>query len=105
MIEQFLDDMKEGMADKDYVRLVIVSEDQLRDPISIEWATVQNLDLEAILAHIEKVLQSNENFYLHSGVLITIHHIHNPQGAGYSKIEPLANDNKPLTNLYFLFFC
>ena len=40
--------MKEGMADKDYVRLVIVSEDQLRDPISIEWATAQNLDLEAM---------------------------------------------------------
>ena len=33
MVEQFLDDIKEGISDKDCVCPVIISEDQLRDPI------------------------------------------------------------------------
>ena len=50
-------------------------------------------DLEAILAQIEKVLQCNEHFYLYSGILNTIHHIYEPQGVGFSKVEPSDNDD------------
>ena len=91
MLGSFLDEVKNGMAPRDFARLVIISP-ELRDPIGIPWVLVRDLNVQSILELIERVLQSNQHFYLHSGVSIIVRHVHNPIGGKSSKPDPLDND-------------
>ena len=92
MLETFLQEIKSQMQTRDFVRLVIISP-ELREAIGLPWAMVQDLDVEAILELIEKVLQSNQQFYLHSGVRIVVRHVKNPKGGkGGAAHKILDND-------------
>ena len=55
MLEEFIKGVSEPLAPHDFIRLVIISP-ELRDPIGLPWALVRDLDVEAILQIIEKVL-------------------------------------------------
>ena len=94
MLEKFLDDVKsnKNMQESDFIRLVIISP-ELREPIAIPWVLVRDLDVDAILEFIQKVIQSNDNFYLHKGVTFVVKHIRNPNGGGHSRKDPLDNDD------------
>ena len=92
ILNRFLDLTKQDMEPTDFTRFVIISP-ELRDPIAIPWVLVRDLDVEAILNLIERVLQSNQHFYLHNGVTFVLKHIHNPIGAGFKRHkEPFNND-------------
>ena len=94
MLEKFLDDVKsnKNMQESDFIRLVIISP-ELREPIAIPWVLVRDLDVDAILEFIQKVIQSNDNFYLHKGVTFVVKHVRNPNGGGHSRKDPLDNDD------------
>ena len=95
ILEAFIDAIRQDLQPRDFIRLVIISP-ELRDPIGIPWALVRDMDVEAILSLIEKVLQSNQHFYIHSGVSIIVKHVHNPQGGvrgALNKKDPLNNDD------------
>lgn len=58
---------------------MLISPD-LERPIAIPWVVAKDMSLEEMLKAIEKVLQSNENFYLHAGVTLVIKHVSVPIG-------------------------
>ena len=79
MLKAFLKELKSQMKNNDHVRLVIISP-ELKDPLGLPNATVADINVKDILQCTEKVLQSNEHFYLHKGVTTCVRHVVNPQG-------------------------
>ena len=75
-----------GTEERDYVRLVLVSE-QLNVPIAFPWAMVRDFDISYILERIEQVLNSNQHFFISPGFTIRFHHVVNPTGGRARKFD------------------
>ena len=73
------------MNSTDQVRFVL-SSNQLQFPISLPFCPLEQLTTEKVLAQVEKVVQSNEEFRLNDTVNIDIIRVEMPQGSGRSKV-------------------
>ena len=84
IFDHLLKDVTEGMNSTDQVRFVL-SSNQLQTPIAIPFCPLEELTTEKVLSHVEKVVQSNEEFRLNTTVNIDIIRVEMPQGSGRSK--------------------
>ena len=91
IFHHLLEDVTTDMNPNDQVRFVLRSY-QLQTPISIPFLPVEKLTTEKVLSHIEKVVQSNEEFRLNDTVNIDITHVEMPQGSGRSKLKRTTYD-------------
>ena len=81
IFEHILNDVTEGMNEKDQVRFVLRS-DQLETPISIPFMPLHQLTPERVFSHVQRVVQSNRDFRLNDTVNVDIIHVEAPQGSG-----------------------
>ena len=86
IFDHLLKDVTEGMNSTDQVRFVL-SSNQLQTPIALPFCLLEQLTTEKVLAHVEKVVQSNEEFRLNDTVNIDIIRVEMPQGSGRSKVK------------------
>ena len=84
IFHHLIEDVTSDINPNDQVRFILRS-DQLQTPISIPFLPVEKLTTEKVLSHIEKVIQSNEDFRLNDTVTVDIIHVETPQGSGRSK--------------------
>ena len=91
IFHHLLEDVTTGMNPNDQVRFVLRS-DQLQTPIAIPFLPLENLTPEKVLSHVEKVVQSNEEFRLNDTVTIDITHVEMPQGSGRSRLKRTTYD-------------
>ena len=84
IFDHLLKDVTEGMNSTDQVRFVL-SSNQLQTPIAIPFCPLEELTTEKVLSHVEKVVQSNEEFRLDNTVNIDIIRVEMPQGGGRLK--------------------
>ena len=84
IFDHIIKDVTEGMNPNDQVRFVL-SSNQLQTPIAIPFCSLEELTTEKVLSHVEKVVQSNEEFRLNNTVNIDIIRVEMPQGSGRSK--------------------
>ena len=84
IFERLLNDVTEGMDERDQVRFVLRST-QLDTPISMPFMPVLQLTPERVFSQIERVIQSNRDFRLNDTVTVDIIHVEAPQGSGRSK--------------------
>ena len=81
IFHHLLEDVTQGMNPTDQVRFILRS-DQLQTPIALPFLPLEKLTTEKVLSHVEKVVQSNEEFRLNNTVTIDIIHVEMPQGSG-----------------------
>ena len=86
IFHHLLEDVTTGMSPNDQVRFILRS-DQLQTPISIPFLPLEKLTTEKVLSHVEKIVQSNEEFRLNDTVTIDIIHVETPQGSGKSRVK------------------
>ena len=86
IFDHLLKDVTEGMNSTDQVRFVL-SSNQLQTPIALPFCPLEELTTEKVLSHVEKVVQSNEEFRLDNTVNIDIIRVEMPQGSGRSKLK------------------
>ena len=86
IFHHLIEDVTTDMNPNDQVRFILRS-DQLQTPISIPFLPVEKLTTEKVLSHVEKVIQSNEEFRLNDTVTIDIIHVETPQGSGKSRLK------------------
>ena len=84
IFHHLIEDVTTDMNLNDQVRFVLRS-DQLQTPISIPFCSVGELTTEKVLSHVEKVIQSNEEFRLNNTVNIDLIHVEMPKGSGKSR--------------------
>ena len=84
IFEHLIKDVTEGMNPSDQVRFVLTS-NQLQTPIAIPFCSLEELTTEKVLSHVEKVVQSNEEFRLNTTVNIDIIRVEMPRGSGKTK--------------------
>ena len=84
IFDHLIKDVTEGMNPNDQVRFVL-SSNQLQTPITIPFCSLEELTTEKVLSHVEKVVQSNEEFRLNNTVNIDVIRVEMPQGSGRSK--------------------
>ena len=84
IFEYLLNDVTEGMDERDQVRFVLRST-QVDTPISMPFMSVLQLTPERVFSQIERVIQSNRDFRLNDTVTVDIIHVEAPQGSGRSK--------------------
>ena len=84
IFDHLIKDVTEGMNSYDQVRFVL-SSNQLQTPIAIPFCPLEELTTEKVLSHVEKVVQSNEDFRLDNTVNIDIIRVEMPQGSGRFK--------------------
>ena len=84
IFDHLLEDVTEGMNSTDQVRFVL-SSNQLQTPIALPFCSLEELTTEKVLAQVEKVVQSNEEFRLNDTVDIDIIRVEMPQGSGKSR--------------------
>ena len=84
IFHHLIEDVTTGMNLNDQVRFILHS-DQLQTPIVIPFCPLQELTTEKVLSHVEKVVQSNEEFRLNNTVNIDLIHVEMPQGSGRRK--------------------
>ena len=84
IFDHLIKDVTEGMNPNDQVRFVL-SSNQLQTPIAIPFCSLEELTTEKVLFHVEKVVQSNEEFRLNTTVNIDVIRVEMPQGSGRSK--------------------
>ena len=81
IFDHLIKDVTEGMNSTDQVRFVL-SSNQLQTPIALPFCPLEQLTTEKVLAQVEKVVQSNEEFRLNDTVDIDIIRVEMPQGSG-----------------------
>ena len=81
IFNNLIEDVTTGMNLNDQVRFILHS-DQLQTPIVIPFCPLQELTTEKVLSHVEKVVQSNDEFRLNNTVNIDLIHVEMPQGSG-----------------------
>ena len=81
IFQHLLEDVTKGMNPNDQVRFILRS-DQLQTPIAIPFLPLEKLTTEKVLSHVEKVIQSNEEFCLNDTVTVNIIRVEIPQGSG-----------------------
>ena len=86
IFDHLIKDVTQGMNSTDQVRFVL-SSNQLQFPISLPFCPLEELTTEKVLAQVEKVVQSNEEFRLNDTVNIDIIRVEMPQGSGKSKVK------------------
>ena len=86
IFHHLLEDVTTGMNPNDQVRFILRS-DQLQTPIAIPFLPLEKLTTEKVLSHVEKVVQSNEEFRLNDTVTIDIIHVEMPQGSGKRRVK------------------
>ena len=86
IFDHLLKDVTKGMNSTDQVRFVL-SSNQLQTPIALPFCPLEELTTEKVLSHVEKVVQSNEEFRLNDTVNIDIIRVAMPQGSGRSKVK------------------
>ena len=84
IFHHLIEDVTADMNPNDQVRFML-SSDQLQTPIAIPFCSLEELTTEKVLSHVEKVVQSNEEFRLNNTVNIDLIHVEMPQGSGRSK--------------------
>ena len=84
IFDHIIKDVTTGMNPNDQVRFVLSSK-QLQTPITIPFCSLEELTTEKVLSHVEKVVQSNEEFRLNNAVNIDIIRVEMPQGSGRCK--------------------
>ena len=90
IFEHILNNVTEGMNEKDQVRFVLRST-QLETPISIPFMPLHQLTPERIFSHVQRVVQSNRDFRLNDTVNVDIIHVEAPQGSGRKKPRTIVN--------------
>ena len=88
IFDHLIKDVTEGMNSTDQVRFVL-SSNQLQTPITLPFCPLKQLTTEKVLAQVEKVVQSNEEFRLNTTVNIDIIRVEMPQGSGRNKRSTL----------------
>ena len=86
IFHHLLEDVTKDMNPNQQVRFILRS-DQLQTPIAIPFLPLEKLTTEKVLSHVEKVIQSNEEFRLNDTVTIDIIHVEMPQGSGKSRVK------------------
>ena len=86
IFQHLLEDVTKDMNPNDQVRFILRS-DQLQTPIAIPFLPLEKLTTEKVLSHVEKVIQSNEEFRLNDTVTINIIRVETPQGSGKSRVK------------------
>ena len=86
IFDHLIKDVTEGMNPTDQVRFVL-SSNQLQTPIALPFCPLEELTTEKVLSHVEKVVQSNEEFRLNDTVNIDIIRVEMPRGSGRSKVK------------------
>ena len=86
IFDHLIKDVTEGMNSTDQVRFVLSSK-QLQTPIALPFCSLEELTTEKVLSHVEKVVQSNEEFRLNTTVNIDIIRVEMPQGNGRSNVK------------------
>ena len=81
IFDHLIEDVTKDMNSYDQVRFVLSSK-QLQSPISIPFCSLEKLTIEKVLSHVEKVIQSNEEFRLNDTVNIDLIRVEMPQGSG-----------------------
>ena len=84
IFDHLIKDVTTGMNPNDQVRFVLSSK-QLQTPIAIPFCSLEELTTEKVLSHVEKVVQSNEEFRLNNTVNIDLIRVEMPQGSGRVK--------------------
>ena len=84
IFDHLLKDVTEGMNSTDQVRFVL-SSNQLQTPIALPFCPLEELTTEKVLAQVEKVVQSNEEFRLNDTVNIDLIRVEMPRGSGRAK--------------------
>ena len=84
IFHHLLEDVTKDMNPNDQVRFVLRS-NQLQSAISIPFCSLEGLTVEKVLSHVEKVIQSNEEFRLNTTVNIDVIRVEMPQGSGRCK--------------------
>ena len=84
IFDHLIKDVTGGMNPNDQVRFVLSSK-QLQTPIAIPFCSLEELTTEKVLSHVEKVVQSNEEFRLNNTVNIDVIRVEMPQGSGKCK--------------------
>ena len=84
IFDHLIKDVTEGMNPYDQVRFVL-SSNQLQTPIAIPFCSLEELTTEKVLSHVEKVVQSNEEFRLNTTVNIDVIRVEMPHGSGRYK--------------------
>ena len=80
IFDHLIRDVTEGMNPNDQVRFVL-SSNQLQTPIALPFCSLEELTTEKVLSHVEKVVQSNEEFRLNTTVNIDLIHVEMPRGS------------------------
>ena len=84
IFDHLIRDVTEGKNPSDQVRFVL-SSNQLQTPIAIPFCSLEELTTEKVLSHVEKVVQSNEEFRLNNTVNIDVIRVEMPHGSGRFK--------------------
>ena len=84
IFNNLIEDVTADMNQNDQVRFIL-SSNQLQTPIVIPFCSLEELTTEKVLSHVEKVVQSNEEFRLNNTVNIDLIHVEMPQGSGRRK--------------------
>ena len=79
IFDSLVDEMTAGMADNDLIRFVLQSR-SLDYPISLPFMPLHELNAERIMGEVQRVLQSNEQVSLQSGMQVHVVHVGMPQG-------------------------
>ena len=84
VFQQILDETIGGVSPQDQVRLILHST-QLEYPITFPFMTPHRLTTERILAELQRVIQSNQEFRLKDTVDVNVIHVSMPSGSKGSK--------------------
>ena len=87
IFDSLVDEMTAGMADNDLVRFVLQSQ-SLDYHISLPFMPLHELNAERIMGEVQRVLQSNEQVSLQSGMqvhVVHVVHVGMPQGGVASR--------------------
>ena len=84
VFQQILDETIGGVPPQDQVRLILHST-QLEYPITFPFMAPERLTTERILAEIQRVIQSNQEFQLNDTVDVNVIHVSMPSGGKGSK--------------------
>ena len=90
IFEHLLNDVTEGMNEKDQVRFVLRST-QLNTPISMPFMPLHQLTPERVFSQLQRVIQSNRDFRLNDTVSVDVIHVEAPQGSGRKKPRTTLN--------------
>ena len=91
IFDRLIKDVTQGMNSTDQVRFVLQSK-QLQSPISLPFCSLEELTTEKVFSQVEKVVQSNEEFWLNEAVYIDILRVQMPQGSGKSRLKRTTYD-------------